>query len=52
MTRILHLVCSFMHNRLLDHLIIGSDDQVYSFADQGIMARIREDCRHLVDPTT
>jgi len=52
LTRTLHLVCSFMHIRLLDHLIIGSGDQVYSFADQGIMAWIREDCRRLVDPAT
>ncbi|NLX19805.1 MAG: DNA repair protein RadC [Desulfobulbus sp.] len=48
LTRTLHLVCSFMHINLLDHLIIGSGDQVYSFADQGIMAKIRDDCRHLV----
>jgi DNA repair protein RadC len=37
-----------MHIRLLDHLIIGSGDKVYSFADHGIMARIREDCRQLL----
>ncbi|MDR2548731.1 MAG: DNA repair protein RadC [Desulfobulbus sp.] len=49
LTRSLHLICSFMHIRLLDHLIIGSGDQVYSFVDQGIMGRIREDCRHLLD---
>jgi len=49
LTRSLHLVCSFMHIRLLDHLIIGSGEQVYSFADQGIMARIQEDCRRLLD---
>ena len=45
LTRSLYLVCSFMHINLLDHLIIGAADQVYSFADQGIMARIGEDCR-------
>ncbi|QQG65034.1 RadC family protein [Desulfobulbus oligotrophicus] len=48
LTRTLHLVCSFMHINLLDHLIIGSGDQVYSFADQGIMAKIRDDCRQIV----
>ena len=48
LTRSLHLVCSFMHINLLDHLIIGAGDQVYSFADQGLMAKIREDCRRLM----
>ena len=43
LTRSLYLVCSFMHLDLLDHLIIGAGDQVYSFADQGLMATIRED---------
>lgn len=44
LTRTLHLVCSFMHINLLDHLIIGDGDTVYSFADHGLMARIRDDC--------
>ena len=48
LTRSLHLICSFMHINLLDHLIIGSGEQVYSFADQGIMAQIREECRRLL----
>ena len=48
LTRSLYLVCSFMHLDLLDHLIIGAGDQVYSFADQGLMASIREDCRRLL----
>lgn len=51
LTRSLHLVCSFMHINLLDHLIIGAGDQVYSFADQGIMARIRDDCRRILAQT-
>ncbi|MCL2789373.1 MAG: DNA repair protein RadC [Desulfobulbus sp.] len=51
LTRTLHLICSLMHIRLLDHLIIGSGETVYSFADQGIMARIREDCRLLLERT-
>lgn len=48
LTRSLFLVCSFMHLDLLDHLIIGAGDQLYSFADQGMMATIREDCRRLL----
>ena len=48
LTRSLYLVCSFMHLDLLDHLIIGAGDQVYSFADQGLMATIRVDCRRLL----
>lgn len=51
LTRSLHLVCSFMHINLLDHLIIGGSDQVYSFADQGLMARIRDDCRRILERT-
>ena len=51
LTRSLSLVCSFMHLDLLDHLIIGAGDQVYSFADQGVMASIREDCRRLLGRT-
>jgi DNA repair protein RadC len=51
LTRSLHLVCSFMHITLLDHLIIGAGDQVYSFADHGIMTRIRDDCRRILERT-
>ena len=49
LTRSLHLICSFMHITLLDHLIIGAGNQVYSFADQGIMATIRDDCRRILE---
>ena len=49
LTRSLHLICSFMHISLLDHLIVGAGDQVYSFADHGIMARIREECRQILE---
>ncbi|MBM9537274.1 RadC family protein [Desulfobulbus alkaliphilus] len=49
LTRSLHLICSFMHINLLDHLIIGDGDQVYSFADQGLMARIRDECRRILE---
>jgi DNA repair protein RadC len=51
LTRSLHLVCSFMHINLLDHLIIGAGDHVFSFADHGIMTRIREDCRRILEHT-
>lgn len=47
LTRTLFLACSFMHINLLDHLIIGSGDKVYSFADQGLMATIREACQRI-----
>ena len=49
LTRTLHLVCAFMHLNLLDHLIIGAGEEVYSFADHGLMARIRDECRSLHD---
>jgi DNA repair protein RadC len=49
LTRTLHLVCSFMHINLLDHLIIGAGDKVYSFADHGIMSRIRDECRTVIE---
>ncbi|MDD2466185.1 MAG: DNA repair protein RadC [Desulfobulbus sp.] len=49
LTRSLHLICSFMHISLLDHLIIGNGEEVYSFADQGLMAKIREDCRRILE---
>ena len=51
LTRSLHLICAFMHINLLDHLIIGSGDQVFSFADSGLMARIRDDCRRILERT-
>lgn len=49
LTRTLHLVCSFMQINLLDHLIIGDGETAYSFADHGLMARIRDECRALLD---
>jgi DNA repair protein RadC len=44
LTRSLVLICSFMNINLLDHLIIGAGEQVYSFADHGKMQDIRSDC--------
>ncbi len=49
LTRTLHLVCSFMQIQLLDHLIIGDGTTPYSFADHGLMAEIRDDCKTLLD---
>ncbi|XOF34103.1 MAG: RadC family protein [Candidatus Electrothrix sp. YB6] len=44
LTRTLYLMCSFMNITLLDHLIIGAGETVYSFADHGHMAAVRQDC--------
>ncbi len=44
LTRTLYLACSFMNISLLDHLLIGASDTVYSFADHGIMADVRNAC--------
>ncbi|MDX1776248.1 MAG: DNA repair protein RadC [Desulfobulbales bacterium] len=49
LTRTLYLACLFMNIRLLDHLIIGQAQQVYSFADNGIMASIGKDCSRMLD---
>jgi len=48
LTRTLYLVCAFMDIKLLDHLIIGQSEKTYSFADHGIMAKIREECSRMV----
>ena len=42
LTRTLFLACSLMHINLLDHFIIGKKREVFSFADEGHMARIRD----------
>ena len=47
LTRTLFLLCSFMNINLLDHLIIGAGETVYSFADHGLMTSIRNDCTTL-----
>jgi len=49
LTRSLHLVCSFMQITLLDHLIIGEGTTPYSFADHGLMAEIRTECKTLLE---
>ncbi len=43
LTKTLHLTCSLMNIQLLDHLIIGESEDVYSFADHGMMDTIRND---------
>ena len=47
LTKSLFCICSYMQIQLLDHLIIG--DGAYSFADNGLMESIREDCRFLMN---
>ncbi len=42
LTKTLWLVCHHMQIKLLDHFIIG--DGSYSFADNGLMQSIRQDC--------
>ncbi len=48
LTRTLYQACAFMNIRLLDHLIIGQSEKTYSFADNGIMASIGEECSRLL----
>lgn len=45
LTRHLFLACSMVNINLLDHMIIGSGERPYSFADHGLMAEIRSECR-------
>jgi DNA repair protein RadC len=47
LTRSLFMLCSSMQIQLLDHLVIG--DGSYSFADNGLMASIRNDCSAIVN---
>ena len=46
LTKNLFLLCSAMQIQLLDHLIIG--DGSYSFADNGLMADIRQGCSEIL----
>ena len=45
LTRHLFKACRLVNINLLDHLIIGADATTFSFADHGLMATIREECR-------
>jgi DNA repair protein RadC len=49
LTKTLYVVCSFMQINLLDHLIIGEEDSVFSFADNGLMAQTRDDSQTLLE---
>ncbi len=48
LTRKLYLICSYMQIQLLDHLIIG--DGSFSFADNGLINSIRQDCKTVLAP--
>lgn len=47
LTRSLFMLCSSMQIQLLDHLIIG--DGFYSFADNGLMVDIRNECSSILN---
>jgi DNA repair protein RadC len=47
LTKTLALLCRYMQLQLLDHLIIG--DGSYSFADNGLMDSVKEDCQTAMD---
>ncbi|OGQ97592.1 MAG: hypothetical protein A2521_10450 [Deltaproteobacteria bacterium RIFOXYD12_FULL_57_12] len=49
LTKTLLLVCSFMNIALLDHLIVGAGEEVYSFADHGIMTDLRAQSARLLN---
>ncbi len=49
LTRTLFLACSLMNLSLLDHLLVGAAQEVYSFADHGIMAEISGQCARLLN---
>jgi DNA repair protein RadC len=47
LTQKLAMICSIMQIQLLDHIIIG--DGFYSFADHGLMTKLKEKSRKIVD---
>ncbi|MBU0481725.1 MAG: DNA repair protein RadC [Proteobacteria bacterium] len=49
LTRHLFMACSLVNINLLDHLIVGSGEKPYSFADHGLMAEIRQECRKVAE---
>jgi len=51
LTRNLFLALSFVGISLLDHFIVAGSGRPFSFADNGIMAEIKEECARL-DETT
>ncbi|MCK5340031.1 MAG: DNA repair protein RadC, partial [Desulfobulbaceae bacterium] len=48
LTRSMHLTCALMNIRLLDHLIIAGSDTPFSFADNGLMESLREECASIL----
>lgn len=48
LTRNLYLLGSFLHISLLNHLIVGEGDTVFSFAEAGLMSGIRAQCGRLL----
>ena len=44
LTRNIYLLGSFLQITLLDHLIVGAGDRVFSFAEEGLMTTIRSQC--------
>ena len=48
LTRNLYLLGSLLHISLLDHLIVGEGDTVFSFAEAGLMSGIRAQCGRLL----
>jgi len=42
LTKTLHQACALVQIQLLDHFIVGQGETPFSFADQGLMATIRE----------
>lgn len=47
LTKSLYLLCNLMQIQLLDHLVIG--DGSYSFADNGLISTIRQECSSVVN---
>ena len=47
LTRNLHLLGSFLQIRLLDHLVVGAGERVFSFAEAGLMQQIQSQCSQM-----
>jgi len=48
LTRNLYLALSLLNIRLLDHLIVAGSSPPFSFADQGLMSQLAEECAGLL----
>ena len=49
LTKNLFMALSLINVQLLDHFIVAGPDYPYSFADQGLMVKIREQCAALLN---